>query len=375
MAAVNVSVGASFSASGSAALTVASILNVSALATFSCQSSAELEVVDHVKLGGSPSFRAVSSAGLQTVSNVKVSARTAFSASSTADLQTSSHPKVSAAPRFSASSSASLSLSAVGRVSAYAGFRAFAECDLTGASDTDGLSVCDVVDSVLSMWGILCRKSAPNYAIDRAISDLNSAMQLIWNNAEDRDYWTNETLTITLSDGESSFGLPDDIQNVKGPCRIEETRQPLTHTGTLSDLESFADLYLDGEISDVPLAYHIERAAQSGDDPAGLTFHVNQAIDGDDVAFLLDVVKEAPRYTVADLSACPVVPIPHQYVESLLLPVARQRASTFYLFRNEEARESIEREYLQARIALGLADPLPGDSGDSGDKKPKGGAS
>lgn len=266
---------------------------------------------------------------------------------------------------------ASVSLSGASAIMSASPVSAFvASVDLTGASDSHGMSVCDVVDNILGMWGIFCRKSAPDFAVSRAIADLNHGMQLVWNNAEGRTYWTNETLTITLSDGESSQDLGDDVQNVVGPCRLASNKQPLVPIGTVGELETFADIYLDSGNAETPVAYHVERLAQSGGDPAKCVFHVNQAIEGDDVDFLLEVVKEAPRFIENDLSTCPVVPIPHRYVESLLLPIVRYQASTFYLFRMGDQKETIDREYQQAMVSLGLADPIPPKTGDN---KGKGG--
>lgn len=246
-----------------------------------------------------------------------------------------------------------------------------ASLNLTGASDSHGLSICDVVSDILNMWGIFCRKSAPDFAIEAAINIANQSLQLVWNNADGRNYWTNATVTVTLSDGESSADLADDIQNVVGPCRLSDTKQPLVPIGTIGELETFSDIYLDGEGADSPVAYHVERLNQSGGDPAKCVFHVNSVIDGDDVSFLLEVVKEAPRFIVNDLSSCPVVPIPHRYVESLLLPVARYQASSFYLFRMADQKPTIDREYQQAMISLGLADPI---NPQTGDNKERGGS-
>ena len=236
---------------------------------------------------------------------------------------------------------------------------------VTGGGDSHGMSLCDVLEEVLAMWGILNKCSAPDFAIERAINDINAAMQTVWNHADERSYWSNNTLTLTLNVGESSKDLPNNIQNVVGPCRRQDNRQPLAPIGTIGELETFVDIYLDGETPSVPLAYHIERMAQTGADPARCVFHVTPAVAGSTASFLLEVVLEAPRYTVADLRTCPVVPIPHRYVESLLLPIARYQASSFFLFRKADQKETIDREYAQARVALGLADPLAGKAGDN----------
>lgn len=236
---------------------------------------------------------------------------------------------------------------------------------LSGAQELHGMSICDVIDEVLGMWGIFSRCSAPSFAIERAINDINTSMQTVWNHADERNYWSSDTLTITLADGTSSQDLPDNIQNVVGPCRRADNRRPLVPIGTIGELETFADIYLDGETAEEPVAYHIERMNQLGNDPAKCVFHVTPSVDGESMSFLLEVVREAPRFTTNDLRACPVIPIPHRYVESLLLPIARYQASSYYLFRKADQKETIDREYQQARIALGLADPLPGKAGDN----------
>lgn len=246
-----------------------------------------------------------------------------------------------------------------------------ATCKLVGASDTDGLSFSDLVDEVLHLWGINRRCSAPESAISRAINDINGALQVVWNNAEGRNYWTNETLEITLADGESSQDLPDDIQNVTGPCRRSDNRRPLAPIGTLGELETFSDLYGDDAATDEPLGYHVERIAQSNElaDAARCIFHVTPPVSGDSITFLLEVTKEAPRYSKYDIENAPVVPLPHAYGESLLLPVIRYKASCYHMFRQQDQKETIDREYQQAALSLGLADPLPGKAGDNMERR------
>lgn len=236
---------------------------------------------------------------------------------------------------------------------------------LTGSLGSDGMSVCAIVKEILMMWGINSLCSAPDFALARAINDLNSGLQTVWNQAQDRNYWTTETLTISFADGASSADLTDDIQNVIGPCRLASNDRPLTAVGTIGEIERFQDLFMNGETSTLPLAFHIDRMKQSGNDPAKCRLLISPAASGaTDVR--LDVVKEAPRYSTSDLTSCPIIPIPHRYAESLLLPITRYNAASFYLFTNKDnLKESIDREYLQAKVALGLADPLPGKAGDN----------
>lgn len=237
---------------------------------------------------------------------------------------------------------------------------------ITGGNDSRGVSLCGVVHEVLMLWGIACIKNAPKFAIERAINDVNAALQMIWNHAADRTYWTGSTLTLNFADGAMKIDLPNSIQNVIGPCRRADNKRPLVPVGTMGELDTFSDLYLDSQTAEEPLAYHVERLAQTGTDPARCILHVTPEVQGDAMDLELDVVMEAPRFIISDLDTCPLIPIPHQYVETLLLPIARYRAAGFtMLFNRPERQEVIDREYEESRLALGLADPLPGNSGDN----------
>ncbi|MBK1883660.1 hypothetical protein JIN85_14660 [Luteolibacter pohnpeiensis] len=228
----------------------------------------------------------------------------------------------------------------------------------------DGLGVCDVIRDILILWGYSNVKSTPGYVRRRALHDLNAALQTVWNQARDRNYWTNSTLEFTLAAGAQSYDLSDEIQNVIGPARIKDSRRQLSPIGTVEELEQFQDLFLSGNTASKPIAYHIHRTNQAGKDPVKCTFLVTPP-PGEDTAFLLDVVNEAPRYNWNDFDTCRRIPIPHRYIESLLLPIVRHQATSYYLFTNEERKASIEAEYQQAIQLLDSADPLPGKAGDN----------
>lgn len=239
---------------------------------------------------------------------------------------------------------------------------------LTGIGADLGLSLCDVLKEVLLVWGLQGKCAAPEFALSRAINDINAAIQTIWNQAPDRNYWTSSTITITFADGEFEKTLDDDIQNVTGPCRLESNNRTLATVGTIGEIETFVDTYLDGVPGSTPLAYHVNRQRQAEGDPAKCTLIIAPPASGS-TDILLEVVKEAPRYLLSDLNSCPIIPIPHKYVETLLIPIARYLATSFFMFTNKDAKPAIDEDYLMARKALGIADPLPGKSGDNLDRR------
>jgi hypothetical protein len=227
------------------------------------------------------------------------------------------------------------------------------------------LTVQDILLDVFLMWAM---ESPCNVAIHyrkRALNDLNRAMQVIWNRAKERSYWTSSKLELTFPANQGKINLPGNVQNVTGHARLASNLKTLAPIGSLSELEQFSDLFLDGETPDRPVAYYIDREATSENDPASCSIHITPA-PTEATVILLEVVNEAPRYTWEDYTARTVVPIPHKYVESLLLPAVRYYASCFWLFAGGEAQQkSLMMEYLDVARQIGLADPLPGLSGDN----------
>ena len=129
----------------------------------------------------------------------------------------------------------------------------------------------------------------------------------------------------------------------------------------MGEVENY-DIYYGGGLTHAAssgeiAAYFVERTSQTGSDPAKATVHVAPTPSAN-THVLLDVVKEAPRYTWTDYKNCTALPIPHQYVESLLLPLCRFKASSYRLFVNSGDKDSIIQEYRMAMNQLGLNDPL-----------------
>ena len=233
-------------------------------------------------------------------------------------------------------------------------FRQCAELD----AGRDGLGACDVIRHILLLWGVENPKHAPAFVRSSALDYMNAAMQAVWNSAKDRDYWTRTTHSITLAAGASFIALQDSIQNVIGPARLEADNRPLVLVNSRSQIDHFVSLYMDGVAGDSPVAYYIERTAQAGKEPTQCVFRVAPAPEAD-TDFLLDVIYEAPRFTWNDVDACPRVPIPHRYVESLLLPIARYHAMSSHLFVFPDRAAQITEDYQQALTLLDAADPLP----------------
>lgn len=231
------------------------------------------------------------------------------------------------------------------------------------------LGACDVIREILVLWGMDDLSITPGHAKRRALHDLNAALQEIWNQAKDRNYWTRSTLDVAFAEGASTYDLSDLVQNVIGPARTSAGR-PLVPLGSRGELDNCDDLYMDDRDAErypvsTPSFFYVERLNQTGKDPAKCILHIWPAAPAGGTSVKLDVVLEAPRFTWSDVEVCNVVPIPHRYVESLLLPIVRYKAKSHYLFVATEQIPAIDEAYAMAKAQLESADPLPGKSGDN----------
>ena len=216
-----------------------------------------------------------------------------------------------------------------------------------------GTTVCDVVRDILAQWGLELPCKAPQFARMAAVDTLNQAMQTVWNQAKDRRHWTRQTVTVTYPADTTELKLTDTIQNVIG--HVRSAGRTLVPLGNRHEAENFEAVF--GESADnPPTAYFIDTSAQSGADPCRVSLML-RPIPSTERTVDVDAVLECPRYTTLDLESCPVVPIPHRYVESLLMPVARYLSMQNRLFANEENRQSIEQGFAIASAAMDQSDP------------------
>ena len=342
------------------AASFASIQAVSMTPLSSLSGSVAMIVIASAAVSMTPLSALSGSAAMVVSSQAAVAMAPQSSLSGSAAMIVSGQAAVSMTPLSSLSGGVAMVVSSPAAVSMAPQSSLSGEITLAGM--TEALKLRQIVNEVLNLWGIEGTCNAPSFAIDRAVGDINSAMQTVWNQSDEQDYWSKETLILNFTDGEDSQDLPDNVQNVVGPCRRSSNKRPLASIGSIGELETFSDIYLDGQTAGEPVAYHIERKNQTGDDPVKTVLRITPAVAGASIAFLLDVVRESPRYMVSDLGLNPVIPIPHRYAESLLLPIVRYRASSFWLFNNTESKATIDRDYQMAMAAIGRADPSPAKS-------------
>lgn len=220
------------------------------------------------------------------------------------------------------------------------------------------LTVTQGITEIMLLWGIEQPDVSAPATRARAMIDLNRSVQMLWANSEKLDYFNQSTVSATLTATSESISLDGSIQNVIGPVRITATGVVINPLKTRFEAQNYARIYLgqDSIAEGIPLAYYLERTFQSDADSMALSlFPV--PIPLVDTPISLDVIMDAPSYSYTDYCDNTVIPVPHAYAESILVPLLRHAAMSHFLFVAKDLATQIEEQYIEARKALGLNAP------------------
>lgn len=223
-----------------------------------------------------------------------------------------------------------------------------------------GLTVKDIIDDILLLWGIQSGAIAPAFQLKRAIHDMNGALQMIWSMAKDADYFSRVTLTIPIAGGVSSYVLPTSVLHELGPCRFYGTGIPLRPISSRSQFDSFAPIFLGVPTFQLPqsnpIAYWIENLNIELPNNVQRILHVVPTPVAA-ITLLLDVSTQAPRYEWSDYLAATPLQFPQLYADSVLIPFCRYRAMTSFRVIRPDITPSLVADYQNALKLIGAIDP------------------
>lgn len=226
-----------------------------------------------------------------------------------------------------------------------------------------GLSVRDVFTDCLGVWNKRYESCGcmSDEIKDRAISDINAALQVIYSRAQHLDYFNKQTITVAVAANLVKKELPNTIQQVLGTVRRKASEEattsvPLMPLASLADAMQFGQLYAGTYTA--PYAYYIDTRAQAEANVVQSLLML-APVPTSTVYVDLECAVAAPRYTWRDVELATPLQLPSTYAETLLIPIVRQRATSFRLFTNDSLRPTIEAQYRKAQAALGLLDSRP----------------
>ena len=225
----------------------------------------------------------------------------------------------------------------------------------------------EVRNNVLRVLWIEYPQLAPDYIYEDVTTAINSAYQLMWTSPQ--SYFRQSELTVTVpSSGEVL--LPNEIQEVQTPLWIPSQNNRELHR--ILDQSEFNQFYqrFTGKTEAEVLAegyneasfYFIKTRNQAGEDNAQVTLQVTPK-PSSDIDITLLVTLEPPYFSVCDIQSVTsdtTIGMPHKYVESTLLPMARFFATRSHFFFEKDKIEDIQADVARAAAYIGVANPDAG---------------
>lgn len=221
------------------------------------------------------------------------------------------------------------------------------------------LSIAQVRDDLLSKLGIESVADASALALQDTLVAFNGALQIL--QTAGQDYFTRQTLSQTISAGTATYMIGQNVQAVLGPIRLNGS--PLNALTSRGEFDQYSRIFggatAYGPGSGTPKAYFVQnlRNGTIGDinrifiwlAPAPVTTGVLE----------IEVVNDAPAYTVGDLSSSEQPPIAQNYTESILLPIARYLVTRSNQFSRQDLLQQLTTDYQVAMQRLGLSGGFP----------------
>jgi hypothetical protein len=234
------------------------------------------------------------------------------------------------------------------------------------------LTITQVQNDLLSKLGLEDPTQATDGALQDVLIAINGAMQQL--QTAGQDYFTREKLSIAFAAGTSMYPLPQSIQSVIGPLRLN-SGQSIRALSSRGELDQFDRIFLGvssfGAAQGNPFAYWIENLRDdAGPDANQITLHlVPVPLNGGSVT--IEVVNDAPTYTLEDLVTDIVLPIAQNYTESIFLPIARWLVTRSSLFSRPELLDGLEKDYNNAIARLAMAGGFPAAVQPAPDRAPQ----
>lgn len=225
------------------------------------------------------------------------------------------------------------------------------------------LTIQAAANDLLSKLGIegTDPTAAPVLAQQDVIIALNTAGQMLQRAGE--DFFTRQKLSISINAGTAAYAITQQVQNVLGPVRLND-QVPLAALLSRGELDQFDRIFLGlsdyGAGPGTPIAYWIE-SLNNGQSAADIEqYNLWLAPVPNAAAFVvLEVVDIFPTITGANIGSLSLLPVAHNYAESVFLPIARLFITRSSQFSRADILKGITDDATTALQQLGSAGGFP----------------
>lgn len=218
------------------------------------------------------------------------------------------------------------------------------------------MTLRQAIDDILGTLWLENTATLPDWATQHGLTALNAAFQDLWTHGPDHFRKTEVTFNTVINT--RSYTLDSTIQGVLGQVLLNGTTpvRPVLDEGTF---RRFYESVIGGDepSNGTPLAYFLDRRKATSGDICEVQMRLTPKPSAV-FAVTFDASSEAPAYTLTTLADTPSVALrlPHGYVESTLLPVARWRITASHLFTNPALVPKLQADAIA--VLPGLADTL-----------------
>ncbi len=222
------------------------------------------------------------------------------------------------------------------------------------------LQIIQVRNDLLSKLGIEDATTASALVLQDVVVAINGAMQLL--QSAGQDYFTREEITVGIYAGTSIYAISRNVQSVLGPVRLDDEK-PLFALESQGQYDQFDRMFIGGDNygpgDGEPMAYWVKylREGSTGDVCSIELFLAPKPVSAGTI--VIEVVNDAPAYTVADLSSTAELPVAQDYTESIFLPIARKLVMRSSQFSRPDLAEKLEADAAVAMQRLGFSGGFP----------------
>lgn len=238
------------------------------------------------------------------------------------------------------------------------------------------MDVPTIFDTVLTLFGVTVRAQATAAAKAEALIAINAAIQQMASAGE--DFYGREEVLVALTPAQETYTLAKTVQSVLDPVYLSTDGSLLRKLASRGQLRQFGQLFL-GQLTNTvsygkPVAYFVESlkdtdGTSGAEDSVTVKLHILPApsLTYSGANLVLNVIKEPTTIVVTDLTTGTAkIPVPHKYVESVLLPLIRWNATASYLFTLKDMIDRYAADKTIALQLLGQSDPRKASETETG---------
>lgn len=227
------------------------------------------------------------------------------------------------------------------------------------------LPISKVRDDLCRLLGMEEPINAPDFIGDVVANSINAAIQNIFSETGNLFTATQVTQLTFGGTGNPTNAKSFPIDPGTKIIRVLLNGRPLRSVARRQEIDTYKDTYNPDAQEGTPEAYYLERTYDNGT-PGAILHIMPGALQGTALVVQVETTVPVPRITADDLDDDSLIlPIPHDWTETFLIPLARGHAmrSHYWIMKDEGAMYAAD--FDRALAALKGLNPRPAEDQDT----------